>query len=204
MRSFVLIICVGMTFANNCTRNQHVVNNKCVNCGENSYKDAGDDPTAGDTACFCDGVIDDCGNCGGDNSRCNCILGSNDHCTFDEMFKPYYGKNDTDCDCVPDSCDSAPKNSQVGSLSDCKSDKNKTNDDTLTQIAVIGTLLAVIILAFVFRNSCCSTLCESGEEYEERQRRNAADRKKIKELTSEREALLNSTKLQEEKTKLYF
>ena len=204
MRSFVLIICVGMTFANNCAVNQHVANKKCVDCGINSYRDAGDDPTAGDTTCFCDGVIDDCGNCGGDNLMCNCILGSNDHCTFDEMFKPYYGKNDTDCDCVPNSCDYAPKNSQVGSLSDCKSDKKETNDDTLTQIEFIGIILAIIILALTLRNCFRCGCCESKEANEERQRQNAADRKKIKELTSEREALLKSTKLQQEKTKLYF
>tara|TARA_B110000003_G_C16408320_1_gene441186 strand:+ start:35 stop:490 length:456 start_codon:yes stop_codon:yes gene_type:complete len=126
------------------------------------------------------------------SSHHNCTIGKNDHCTYDDMFVPYNDQHDTDCDCIPDSCDSEANDSNYGSLDDCKSHKDEGG--TLARIAVITTLLSVLALIYIFRNSWLGTCCESSEQYKERQRKNAADRKKIKELTSERDALLQSTK----------
>lgn len=127
----------------------------------------------------------------------NCTIGTNDHCN--DVASAYAGQNDTDCDCVPDSCDSAPEDSQIGSLSDCETDTSQQDDDgTSDRLAFISVSVVVLLLGILFRNIC--TCCESGEETTERLHKNDADMKKISELKSERETLLKNTNKLEQGT----
>ena len=137
----------------------------------------------------------------------NCIIGKDGHCTYDEIFAPYNGRNDTDCDCIPDSCDSDANDPNYGSLDSCKTHKDNndaSDDETLTLIAIIVTLLAILAIIYIFRNILCRCCYESDEEYKERQRKNTADRKTINELASERDALLQSTTKLEPGIKINF
>ena len=128
--------------------------------------------------------------------QANCTIGTNDHCN--DVAAPYVGQNDTDCDCVPDSCDSAPEDSQIGSLSDCTSQQD--DDGTSDRLAFISVSLVFLSLGIYSRNICCNTCCESVEERAERLRKNDEDMKKISELKSERETLLKSTNKLEQGT----
>ena len=126
--------------------------------------------------------------------QANCTIGTNDHCN--DVAASYVGQNDTDCDCVPDSCDSAPEDSQIGSLSDCTSQQD--DDGTSARLAFISVSLVVLSLGILCRNTC--TCCESDEQRAERLRKNDADMKQISELKSERETLLKSTNKLEQGT----
>ena len=124
------------------------------------------------------------------STETDCIIGKNDHCTFDTMFEPYNDQQDTDCDCVPDSCDSEVSDSTKGSLSDCNPEKASN----LARIAAITVALAVLAYFFVLRNSWpFRGCCETHEQKLERQRQNEADLKEMNELKSERDELLKST-----------
>ena len=123
------------------------------------------------------------------STQTDCIIGKNDHCTFDTMFEPYNDQQDTDCDCVPDSCDSDVSDSSKGSLSDCKPEKA----DNSARIAAIAASLFILLLIYILRNSILFLCCETSEQRLERQRQNEADLKEMNELKSERDELLKST-----------